>query len=190
MFKGKNYLLRQDILSFPHKIFKIFDDEKKEILFLKKKAFKLKEDIRIYTDSTMSTELIAIKARNIIDFAATYDIVDSASNIKIGALRRKGLVSSFGRDTWHILDINDTQIGEITEDNLFFAILRKFLLGWLFPQNYNVTINSQIVCNYKRNFNPFVNKIGIEFKVENNVFDRRLGISSAILLCAIEGKQR
>jgi len=189
MLTGKKYLLRRNILNFIHKKFTIFDDTNQEVLFSKRHGLKLKADIKVYSDSCMNAEIIAIKARNFIDFAATYDVKCSVSDIKIGALRRKGLVSTFGRDTWIILDTNDNEIGQIIEDNLFNAVLRKFLLGWLFPQAYDVTVGLDTVGHYKRNFNPFVHKTEVEFKAENNVFDRRLGMAAAILLCTIEGKQ-
>ena len=38
----------------------------------------------------MLHELMVIKARDILDFSAAYDVEDSTSNEKIGALKRHG----------------------------------------------------------------------------------------------------
>jgi hypothetical protein len=70
----------------------------REVGFIKMKAWKLREDIRLYTDESMQTELLRIHARNIIDFGATYDVVDSFSNQIVYSLKRKGLKSTFVRD--------------------------------------------------------------------------------------------
>ncbi|MCY1083605.1 hypothetical protein [Archangium lansingense] len=56
-------------------------------------ALKLKEDLRVFTGEDMQQEVFSIKARNILDISATYDVTDSASGQKVGALRRKGLKS-------------------------------------------------------------------------------------------------
>ncbi len=152
------------------------------------KAFKLKEDIRLYTDETMTAELISIQARKILDFSAAYDVVDSATGRKIGALKRKGW-KSLMRDEWIIMDANDNEIGGIQEDNAFVAFIRRFVTN-LIPQTFNVQLGGQPVAEFKQNFNPFVSKLTLDFSLDvQRRLDPRLGIAAGVLLCAIEGKQ-
>ena len=136
----------------------------------------------------MQTEALVIQARQVIDFSAAYDVVDPATNTKIGALQRKGLKSIL-KDEWIFLDANDQQIGVIKEDNMFLALVRRFLAD-LIPQTYLGAIGGEPVCLFKQNFNPFVMKIHLDFSMDQKgLLDRRLGLAAAILLCAIEGKQ-
>ena len=93
------YTIRRKVFTFLGAKFHIYNADGALIGFCSQKAFKLKEDIRIYSDETMSNERLAINARSVIDFSAAYDVTDSVNNVKLGALRRKGLASLF-RDAW------------------------------------------------------------------------------------------
>lgn len=187
-FGQTTYLIRKRVLALAGGKFEIFDPSGNVVLFSKMKAFKLKEDIRLYTGEDMATELISIHARAILDFSATYDVMDSETGRKIGALRRKGLKSMF-RDEWVILDVYDNEIGLIQEENAFLAFVRRFLSN-LIPQSFNVQLGGVQVAEFKQNFNPFVTKLTLDFSYDTqHRLDRRLGIAAGVLLCAIEGKQ-
>lgn len=187
-FSHSVYLVRKRILSLLGGKFEIFDPAGNVVLFSKQAAFKLKEDIRLFTDESMTTELLSIKARAILDFSAAYDVVDSATGHKVGGLKRKGWKSMF-RDQWIIMDVYDNEIGSIQEENAFLAFLRRFVTN-LIPQSYLVEIGGSSVAEFKQNFNPFVTKLTLDFSHDaQHRFDRRLGIAAGVLLCAIEGKQ-
>ncbi len=168
---------------------RIFDDSKSRLLFfVKQKAFKLKEDITVYSDETKSKELLKIQARSIIDFSAAYDVTDVTSNQKIGSLRRKGFRSIL-KDEWEILNTADQVVGMIQEDSMLKAIMRRFLTN-LIPQGFSITIGNQLVGILKQTFNPFVPQFNIDFSMDSsNQLDRRLGIAIIILLQTIEGRQ-
>jgi uncharacterized protein YxjI len=188
-FSHSTYLIRKRVLSMLGGKFEIFDPAGNIVLFSKMKAFKLKEDIRLYTDETMATELISIQARAILDFSAAYDVVDTTTGQKIGALRRKGLKSMF-RDEWVILDAYDREAGLIQEENAFVALVRRFVTN-LIPQTFNVQLGGVPTAEFKQNFNPFVTKLTLDFSLDSQRrLDRRLGIAAGVLLCAIEGKQQ
>lgn len=185
----KNYLVRKKIFSFLGSAFHIYDQNGQVVFYSKQKAFKLREDIRIYTGEDMQKEVLLIKARNIIDFSATYDVFDPNSNESVGALKRQGM-ASLVQDKWDILNNYNQAIGLIQEDSLVLGLVRRFVTN-LIPQSYTGTINNVPVCEFKQNFNPFVVKINLDFSIDTNGWlDRRLGIAAAILLCAIEGKQQ
>jgi hypothetical protein len=187
VFAGKVFTVRQNIFNFLGATIKVFDDKGDQILYCKQKAFKLKEDVRIYKDETKTEEIFRIAARNIIDFSATYDIIDSQTNSKVGALRRKGLKSMF-KDEWEILDVNDVVVGLIKEDSAMLAALRRIFTN-LIPQKFHVYHGNEQIAVFARAFNPFVNKMMIDFSADkNNVLDHRIGIASSLLLTIIENK--
>ncbi|NOR47107.1 MAG: hypothetical protein GQ533_03545 [Methanosarcinaceae archaeon] len=187
-FSHQKYLVRRKILKLFGAAFHIYDPDGNVAFYSKMKAFKLKEDIRIYTGEDMQEEVLTIKARSILDFSAAYDVVDPTTNEKVGALKRKGLKSIL-KDEWIFMDADDREIGLIKEDSTFLALFRRVLTS-LVPQTYNGFIGDTQVCTFKQNFNPFVIKIALDFSQDTqNLLDRRLGIAAAILLCAVEGKQ-
>lgn len=187
-YSYNTYLVRRKILKLLGGAFHFYDPMGNVVLYANMKAFKLREDITIYSGEDMREEMLTIKARNIIDFSATYDVFDAQSNEKVGGLRRKGLKSIL-KDEWLVLDESDNEIGTIKEDSTALALVRRFVTN-LVPQKYSCVINNYDVCTYKQNANPFVVKINIDFSIDREqIFDRRLGIAAGLLLCAIEGKQ-
>ncbi len=183
------YLVRRKIFQLFGASFHVFDPEGMVVLYSKQKAFKLREDIRVYASEAMVDELLSIQARQIVDFSAAYDVIDSATGEKVGALRRKGWSSIF-RDQWEILDAADAPIGRIQEDSAAMALVRRFLSN-LIPQSYNVEIAGQRVARFKQNFNPFVQKLNLDFSLDvDGALDRRLGLAAAVLIVAIEGRQQ
>ena len=116
-------------------------------------------------------------------------MIDSAYNLKVGALRRKGMRSIL-RDEWEVLDANDQVIGSLFEDSPSLALLRRLLLGSLLPQNYDLTVHNQRAADLKQRFNLFRYELDVDFSFDTtHVLDRRVGLAAGILLAAIEGKQ-
>jgi len=188
-FSDNQYMIRRKILTVFGAKFHVYNTSGELILFSKQRAFKLKEDIRVFADESMAVERLVIKARQIVDFSAAYDVVDSSENRKIGALRRKGW-KSLVRDSWEFLDENDQPIAVVEEDNLFLSLLRRFLTN-LIPQSYHVKQNGRVLITYKQNFNPFVLKINVSIDPDSrDVIDPQLALAGGILLAAIEGRQR
>lgn len=188
-FQHNSYLVREKILKLLGGAFHVYDPSGNVVMYAKQKAFKLKEDIRLYESEAMQTEILRIHARNIIDFSATYDVIDASTEEVIGSLRRSGLKSIL-KDEWVVMNGQGEEIGKIHEDSQLMALLRRFLTN-LIPQTYHVYNNSgDAIVEMKRNFNPFVNKINVDFMYgAEEVMDKRLGLAATILLTAIEGKQ-
>ena len=187
-FEKDVYIIRKKIFKLLGAAFHVYDESGNVVFYSKQKAFKLKEDIRLYESEQMSEELLLIKARQVIDFSAAYDVIDVKTNEKVGALKRKGFKSLL-KDEWIIMDVNDREIGKISEDNLLLALIRRFLSN-LVPQTYDVEIEGTKVAKYRQNFNPFVLKITVDFSLDKDKkLDKRLGIAAGILLTAIEGRQ-
>ena len=188
IFQFPNYLLRRQAIALTGK-FRFYDPNGRLVLFSEQKMFKLREDIRVYDDESKSHEVLSIKARQILDFSAAYDVVDTALNQKVGVLRRKGLRSLL-RDEWEVLDAGENMVGMLFEDSVGLALLRRFLLGSLLPQNYDITFGGTRVADLKQRFNPFRYELDIDFSMDTaQRLDRRIGIAAGILLAAIEGKQ-
>ena len=187
-FQHSQYVLKRQVFALAGK-FRFYDPAGNLVLFSQQKMFKLREDIRVYSDESKTQEVLMIKARQIIDFSAAFDVVDSSTGQKVGALRRKGLASLL-RDEWDVLDVGDNVIGKLFEDSMGLALLRRFLSGWI-PQNYDITLGTDRVADLQQPFNPFAYQLNLDFSMDiGRRLDRRVGIAAGILLAAIEGRQR
>ena len=187
-FLHNQYTLRRQVFALTGK-FRVFDPSENLVLFSEQKMFRLREDIRVYSDESQTQELLIIQARSIIDFSAAYDVVDATTNEKVGVLRRKGWRSLL-RDEWEVLDANDQLRGMLFEDSVGLAMLRRFLLGSLLPQNYDLTLGETRVADLRQIFNPLRYELTLDFTMDpTRMLDRRLGIAAGILLATVEGKQ-
>ena len=187
-FSLDNYMVRKKVLKIIGASFHIYNSNEEVIFYVNQKGFKLKEDIKVFTGEDMTQELLSIRARNVIDISATYDVFDTVTGEKLGSLRRKGLKSIL-KDEWLILDANENEVGNIQEDSMALALVRRLLTN-LVPQTFIGTFKEQKVFEFKQRFNIFVQKIDLDFTMDSGkILDRRLGIAAAVLLCAIEGRQ-
>lgn len=181
------YTIRRKVFTFFSSKFHIYDIDGNLIGFSKQKAFKLKEDIRIYTDESMTDERIKIAARSIIDFGAAYDVIDSKTQQKLGALRRKGFKSIL-RDSWEVMDENDQVIGKLEEDSMLMSLLRRYLGGWIPQKFYLKQDNNHEIAEFRTHFNPFIHRMTVTV-YEDCPLNPMLVLAGGLLLVAIEGRQ-
>lgn len=191
-FAHPTYTVRKRLFNFLSTGFHIYDPDGNLAMYSKMKAFKLKEDIRLYTDESLQTEVLTIQADRVIDFSAAYTVKDTATGESIGSLKRAGFKSML-RDEWLVFAPDGSELGKILEDSTLKALARRFigLVALFMPQKYHVDINGQTICTMQQTFNPFVMKLIVDFTPDtDNQLDPRLGLAAAVLLCAIEGKQK
>lgn len=179
------FTLRKKILALLGSEYSILDEKGNLVAYAKQKAFKLKEEINIFEDTTMTDPLIKINARNIIDFHATYDVIDGETNEKLGSFQRQGVKSMF-RDEWHVLDVDDKQIGIVQEESGTLAFLRRFITN-LIPQRFDLRIGEEDAGGFEQAFNLF--RYVLEIDVNEKLLDRRMAFAMAVLLGVIEGRQ-
>jgi hypothetical protein len=201
-------------LEFRRKFFKFFGasitvkdaDSEAEVGFIKMQAWKLREDIRFYSDSTQANELLRIHARNIIDFGATYDVFESASGSLLFSLRRKGLRSTFVRDHWDIMDGSGTPIANIQETSSGLALVRRYVgfipfVGGIAdfvlmfaPLTYTIngimngTVNG-VGARLTHRKNPLIVKMGLDMTGAETTLDPRIGVAAAALLSVIDASK-
>ncbi len=182
IYELSHYVVRRKILKILGASFHVYDDSENLVAFCSQKAFKLREDIRVFEDEAQTRPLLRIQARQVIDFSASYDIVDEVSGQKVGAARRKGL-GSLVRDSWEILDENDALLDRLQEDSVAKALARRFLSN-LIPQRFQLGRGVTL----SQRFNPFVYRLEVTL-APNNDIDPRLVFGAAALIAAIEGRQ-
>jgi hypothetical protein len=182
------YTIRKKVFTLFAPKFHIYNSQGGLIGFCKQKAFKLKEDIRIFTDESMTEERMTIAARSIIDFSASYDVTESNTQNRLGALQRKGMKSLF-RDEWMVLDENDNEIGSIKEDSMMLAMVRRYLFN-LIPQKYHLADHTgHQLAEFRAHFNPFIQKMTVTVYPDSPIHPLLI-LSAGVLLVAIEGRQQ
>ena len=166
----------------------MYDESGNLLFYSKQKAFKLREDFRVYSDERQVEELLTIKTPQILDIGATYNVQDVTTGEVIGAIRRKAFESMI-KDKWVFLSNEGRETGRLTERSIVTALLSRFIN--LIPQTYVIlSADDREVAEIKRQFNLFVLKYSMTIVEPEPSIDRRLLISSGILLASIERRQR
>lgn len=189
---GEKYTIRRKVFKIFGAAFHIYDAEGKVVAYCKQKAFKLREDLRIYTDESMSTELLRINTQEIIDLGATYT-VSLADGSVVGTMRQKGLRSAFVRDEWLAFNASGKQIAFLREEgSTLLTVARHWVqdIAFLFPQKYAITGEEGThVATFRQHFNPFVFKMGVTIHADDPEMDELLLLGMGCLVAAIEGRQ-
>jgi len=171
--------------------FRLYTLDGRLLAYSKQKAFKLREDIRVYADEAQSVELLYIQADQIIDWSAAYKVIDSQTGEHLGALRRKGWSSVF-RDAWEILDAQGVVRGRVVEDSGWKAMLRR-MVDWaalFLPQTYMIDVDGHTVATMRQNFLGIPPKFQVDLSQDHDGrLPRPLAVATVILLLAIEGRQ-
>lgn len=115
---------RFKVLALASQIY-ITDAQGGEIAYLKQKMFKLKEDIRLFSNDSQETPLYTIKADRILDFSAQYNFTD-AKDQALGAIKRKGM-RSIWRAAYEIHNANNELIFRIKEKSAWVKVLDSIL---------------------------------------------------------------
>jgi uncharacterized protein YxjI len=98
------------------------------VCFVEQKRMKLKEDLRAFTDESKTAEVFRIKAQQVWDPRARYDVTDPSGQ-HVGQLQ-KVFGESLLRSTWRIYDASGNQIAWARERSLFVALFRR-LVGFV-----------------------------------------------------------
>ena len=183
------YRIRKKTLTIGNKYW--LEDQSEAILgFCKQKLFKLKEDIRIYSDESESSELFCIKQQQIMDAWGKFSVIDSLTNAEIGYVKRN-IISAFIKDTWEIYTISDQLVGRVVESSTGRALARKFMPGGaLVPEKMVLEMDGQIMANINQDFKIIGDIWEMDCQRMPPNFDRRVLIACILLMGMIERRHK
>jgi hypothetical protein len=96
---------------------RVVDAAGRQVAYLRRKKFRLREDVRVYEDENQKRQLFRIRADRVVDFGAGY-AVSGPEGWPLGAVRQRG-VRSIWKSTYEVSDPNGKTIGVIHEENSF-----------------------------------------------------------------------
>jgi uncharacterized protein YxjI len=183
------YRIKKKVLTIGHKYW--IEDYAGSILgYSIQKLFKLKEDIRIYTDENQTNELFAIKQTQIIDAWGRFAVIDSRTNATLGFIKRKGLISGLVKDQWEIRDAHDQQVGLLSEST-GSGLARKYMRGGEHvPEKLKVELNGRPVAEINQEFKIIGDSWELNCIAVPPNFDRRVLLSCLLLMGMIEREHK
>lgn len=179
------YRLRKKALAIANQYW-IEDASGRALAYSRQKMFKLKEDIRIYTDESMATELFRIQQQQVLDVWGNFAVIDSATNQTLGYVRRKALSSAFVRDEWEIRDAAQQLVGGISEQT-GRGLARKWIPGGaLIPEKMTLQLGGRPVAVIDQEFKIVGDIWNVNCQGVPPNFDRRVLLGCTLLMSMIE----
>ncbi len=120
----------------------------REILYVKQKLLKLKEKVRVFTDSSQSQQVYEINADRWLDWSARYSFTDPQGRT-VGSVRRLG-ARSLWKATYEVAGAMGQDLFRIEEENPWVKVLDGLLgevpilgifTGYFFNPKYVVLRN-------------------------------------------------
>jgi uncharacterized protein YxjI len=181
------YRIRLKVLAIGNKYF-IEDRQGTVLAFSKQKLMRIKDDIRIYSDESMSNELFRIQQENIVDDWGTWAVIDSRTNTLIGKMRRSYL-SNFAQDEYALLDPYNQPIGRVVEPSKR-GLMRKYMPGGnLVTEQVKVEYYGRVVAYIQQQFKIIGDTWEVDCQYLPPQFDRRTLLTAMLIMGMVEREE-
>jgi uncharacterized protein YxjI len=170
-------------------------EEGDQVLYVRQKRLKIKEDIRFRVPGEEDAHVFMIKAKTVFEFAGKFEVLDAAGT-KIGDLG-KDFKKSLLRSHWIVRDAQENVVLEAQESSLAVALLRRFagflpewlsLLSWI-PFNFTLIHGENPEAGtYQRVLGKLRDRYVVELGPDLADVDRRLVLAVAVALDALQDR--
>jgi uncharacterized protein YxjI len=179
------YRIRKKVVAITNQYW-IEDASRSMLGYSKQKLVRIKEDIRVFTDDSMSDELFRIRQEQVMDMWGTFAVIDSSTDAVVGKIRRQALTSGVHKDEYVLLDAYGQAVGRVAERS-GRGLMRKYMPGGaLVPEQLVVEFHGQQVAEIKQQFKVIGDTWEVDCSRVPSQFDRRTLISAMLLMGMIE----
>jgi uncharacterized protein YxjI len=165
--------------------------------FVEQKRFKFKEDIRCFSDTSKSEEVLKILARQRFDPRARYDIT-LPDGTKVGEIQ-KVFGKSLLRSTYTLFDASSTEVATVRETKLVTALFRRLVglvpyigdyADWLpIPYDFEFRVGDHVIGTHRRRRWKWRDVYDMDLTADTQrVLDRRLVMATAVGLDALQAR--
>lgn len=172
---------------------RVTDAAGRQIGYVRKKKFKLKEDVLVYENEDQRDLLFRIKADRMWDFGARYAISDSNGR-PLGAIRRQGMRSMW-KSTYDVSDALGSEVGLIHEENPWVKVFDELaealpfadaLGGLFFNPAYLVDLRGKTVLRLRKERSLFESKFTLDKHGDFSGDEEDLLLVSVIMMILLE----
>jgi uncharacterized protein YxjI len=172
---------------------RVVDAAGRQVAYLRKKKFRLKEDVRVYEDEDQKRPLYRIRADRVVDFGASYAVSDPDGR-PLGAVRQRG-VRSIWKSSYEVSDPNGKTIGVIHEENPFVKVLDSLaeaipfadsLGGLFFNPAYLVDLGGETVLRMQKERSVFESRFRLDRLGDFSEAEEDLLLASLMMVLLLE----
>lgn len=193
--------VRQPLTVFVNR-YRVHGPDGALVAFCRQRPFALREDLRVWRDERMGTELLRIRARKVVDIGGRYDVI-APDGTPVGTLERRA-ARSLVRTTWALLDPAGRELAWLQERSVAAAAVRRVqnliqvvpLIGLVsivfdlipIPYGFDVMVGDRVVGRHTRVLGLRDRyRMAIDGDPERRI-DRRLVLAIAVALDALQSR--
>lgn len=180
------------VVTFGSRI-RVADASGNPVAFVRKKKFKMKEDVMVYENEDQNTVLFRIKADRMLDFNASYAIT-TPDGRAVGSVGRDGM-RSLWKTAYGVVDATGRRVGGIHEENPWIKVMDGLfeiipfadsLGGLFFHPAYLVDLRGENVLRVRKRAALLEGKFGMEKLGEFTEDEEKLLLASVIMMVLLE----
>ncbi|MDD1747415.1 MAG: hypothetical protein LUQ16_06615 [Methanomassiliicoccales archaeon] len=182
------YRIKKKVVALTNQYW-IEDWNGRELGYSRQKLLRIKEDIRIFTDASMSAEVFRIQQENVMNDWGTFSVIDSPTGLVVGKIRRS-FASNYVWDEYQLLDANGNQFGKVAE-RAGRGLARKFVpFGGLVPEHMCLEVNGKLVCEIKQQFKIVGDTWEVDLSSMPDYLDRRIILAAMLMMGMVEREKK
>ncbi len=171
----------------------VVDAHGRQVAYVRKKKFKLREDVMVYRDEGQREALFRLKADRILDFGASYAVTAPDGRI-LGHVRRQG-VRSFWKSAYGIVNAGGREVGGIREENPWIKVADGLLemipfgdvLGGLFfNPAYRIDLRDDTVLRLRKQRALLESRFRLEKLGDFSEAEEDLLLASVVMMLLLE----
>lgn len=158
-----------------------YDEQGRTLAFVRNTKCEWSKNFRVFTDPTLSFELLAINPVRDREPGRHFDIIDSVNSGIVGRIRH---VSAPGlqRQQWELLGPEREDICVIREDSALLGLMRRYLTESV-PQSYTFNAAQGAFGSAIRATGLFSPEMEIDLGEDSaKLIDRRLIVAALVLI--------
>lgn len=186
LFQQDYFYARKSQFSWSPRFY-FYDEHGNTLAFVRNATFAWKKEIRVFTDPTLSFELLAIKPVGSSRPVEAFQVTDSVNQSRVGAIRQMQ-AGPLQRRRWVLMDSAGEEIGTVGEDSALLGGIRR-LITELAPQSYTFLLGDRELGWATQNGGLFTPELKIDLSSDSEKrLDRRLVAAAVVLMLAFSAQ--
>lgn len=184
VFEQDHFFVHHARLPWSSKLY-FYDEQGRTLAFVRNTKCEWSKDLRVFTDPTLSFELLAIKPVREAGPGSHFKVIDSVNSEVVGKVRHLP-VFGLQRQEWELLGPGPArnEVCVIREDSAVLGLMRRYVTESL-PQSYTFSVAKGSLGSAVRASGLFSPQMEIELNGDGGkLTDRRLVIAALVLISA------
>jgi len=185
LFQQDHFRARKTRFFITPKLY-FYDQDGKTLAFVRNMALHWNKELRVFTDPSLSFELLTITPTKKQAGEKTFAVFDPVNRESVGRINAPHGVG-FQKQEWNLFDAMGRRVGHLQENSALLAGMRRCVSEAL-PQTYSFYCEECVAGHASLSNGLFSPEMEIDLCNDGKPLDRRLVV--AVLVLALAGRMQ